>query len=53
VIRPGKFRRTVRRPRLVNVNSAGDSNSYVAATILASLWTLALLTALFLELASA
>jgi hypothetical protein len=41
------------RARPMNVNSAGDPNSYVGTTILASLWTLALLTALVLELAPA
>jgi hypothetical protein len=41
------------RGRPVNVNSSGDSKSYVVKTILASLWTLALLMALVLELALA
>jgi hypothetical protein len=43
----------IRHARPVNVNSAGDSNSYVATTILTSLWTLALLAALVLELVPA
>jgi hypothetical protein len=46
-----RFRRAVGRARPVTVNPSGNSNSYVVTTILASLWTLALLTALVLELA--
>jgi len=61
VVRPGqgalrmkrssRFRRAVGRARPVTVNPSGDVSSYVLITILASLWTLALLTVLVFELA--